>query len=156
MWHLAPKVSCIIWMAPYVSKENSFVNVTVKFAFKSVEGERKGRSDWRIREWVETFQDSLRRIVGETGVSISLEFYEQLLRMQGAGPRYMRPFYIQFCVYAIEKWPFSWNLSSNLSLSLVFLYGNSLYLSLFLEPLSLEYNKVHLYFLLPKNNKSKL
>jgi hypothetical protein len=29
-------------------------------------------------------------------------------------PRYMRPFYLQFWVYAIEKWPFFWNLFSNL------------------------------------------
>ncbi len=30
------------------------------------------------------------------------------------GPRYMRSFYMRFRVYAIEKWPFFWNLSSNL------------------------------------------
>jgi len=30
------------------------------------------------------------------------------------GPRYMRSFYLQICIYAIEKWPFFWNLSSNL------------------------------------------
>jgi len=36
-------------------------------------------------------------------------------------------------------------LSSNLQSSLVFLYANSLYASLFLESLSLEYNEVHLY-----------
>jgi len=34
----------------------------------------------------------------------------------------------------------SWNLSSNLQLSLVFLYANSLYASLFFESLSLAYN----------------
>jgi len=34
MWHLAPKVSCIIWMAPYVSEENSFVNVTEKICIQ--------------------------------------------------------------------------------------------------------------------------
>jgi len=30
------------------------------------------------------------------------------------GPRYMRSFYLQFRIYAIQKWPFFWNLSSNL------------------------------------------
>jgi len=30
------------------------------------------------------------------------------------GPRYMRSFYLWFRVYLIEKWPFFWNLSSNL------------------------------------------
>jgi len=29
-------------------------------------------------------------------------------------PRYMRSFYLQFCVYAIQKWPLFWNLSSDL------------------------------------------
>jgi len=40
---------------------------------------------------------------------------------------------------------FFWNLSSNLQWSLVFLYVNSLYASIFLEYLSLAYNEVHLY-----------
>ncbi len=66
------------------------------------------------------------------------------------GPHYMRPFYLQFRVCAIEKWPFSWNLSSNLQLSLVFLYANSLYASLFFESLSLAYNEVHLYLTMDK------
>jgi len=57
----------------------------------------------------------------------------------------MRSFYLQFRVYAIRKWPFFWNLTSNLQSSLVFLYANSLYASLFLESLSLAYNEVHLY-----------
>ena len=61
------------------------------------------------------------------------------------GPRYMRSFYLRFCVYAIEKWPFSQNLSSNLWYFQVFLYANSLYASLFLESLSLAYNEVRLY-----------
>jgi len=61
-------------------------------------------------------------------------------------PRYMRSFYLRFRVYAIRKWPFYWNLTSNLQSSLVFLYANSLYASLFLESLSVEYNEVHLYF----------
>jgi len=30
------------------------------------------------------------------------------------GPRYMQSFYLRFRVYPIEKWPFFWNLSSNL------------------------------------------
>ncbi len=30
------------------------------------------------------------------------------------GPRYMRSFYMRFRIYAIEKWSFFWNLSSNL------------------------------------------
>jgi len=30
------------------------------------------------------------------------------------GPRYMRSFYLRIRVYAIEKWPFFWNISSNL------------------------------------------
>jgi len=48
--------------------------------------------------------------------------------------------------YAIQKWPFFWNLSSNYQSSLVFLCANSLYASLFLESLSLAYNEVQLYF----------
>jgi len=65
------------------------------------------------------------------------------------GPRYMRSFYLQFRVYAIQKWPFFWDPSSNLQSSLVFLYVNLLYASLFFwspYSLSLAYNKVHLYF----------
>jgi hypothetical protein len=73
------------------------------------------------------------------------------------GPRYMRSFYLRFRVYmsqafaeirhfhTIQKWPFFWNLSSNYQSSLVFLYANSLYLSLFLEFLSLAFNEVQLY-----------
>ncbi len=61
------------------------------------------------------------------------------------GPRYMRSFYLRFRVYAIQKWHFFWNLSSNYQSSLVFLDSNSLYSSLFLESLSLEYNEVQLY-----------
>jgi len=61
------------------------------------------------------------------------------------GPRYMRTFYLRFRVYSIPKWPFFCNLTSNLQSSLVFLYANSLYSSLFLESLSLAYNEVHLY-----------
>jgi len=57
----------------------------------------------------------------------------------------MRSFYLRFRVYAIRKWPFFWNLSSNWQSSLVFLYANSLYGSLFLESLSLAYNEVQLY-----------
>ncbi len=60
-------------------------------------------------------------------------------------PRYMRSFYLQICVYAIEKCPFFWNLSSYLQWSLVFLYVNSLYANTFLQSLSLAYNVVHLY-----------
>ncbi len=40
---------------------------------------------------------------------------------------------------------FFWNLSSNYQSSLVFLYANSLYSSLFLESPSLAYNEVQLY-----------
>jgi len=58
----------------------------------------------------------------------------------------MWSFYLQIRIYVIEKWPFFWNLSSNLQWSLVFLYENSLYASLFLESLSRAYNEVHLYF----------
>jgi len=61
------------------------------------------------------------------------------------GPRYMQSFYLR-CVYAIEKWSFFWNLSSNLQSILVFLYANLLHASLFLEFLSIEYNEVHLYW----------
>jgi len=76
-----------------------------------------------------------------------VEVKSWLLRLiSTGGPRYMRPFYLRFHVYAIEKWPFSWNLSINVQLSLVFLYSKLLYASLFLESLSLAYNKVHLYF----------
>ncbi len=50
--------------------------------------------------------------------------------------------------YGIEKRLFFWNLSRlsfNLRWSLVFLYMNSLYASLFLESLSLAYNEAYLY-----------
>jgi len=57
----------------------------------------------------------------------------------------MQSLYQRIRVYAIEKWPFFWNLSSNLHWSLVFLYANSLYARIFLESLSLEYIEVHLY-----------
>ncbi len=53
------------------------------------------------------------------------------------GPHYMRSIYLQFCVYAIQKWPLFWNISSNLESSLVFLYENLLCASLFLKSLSL-------------------
>ncbi len=58
----------------------------------------------------------------------------------------MRSFYLQFRIYAIQKLPFFWNLSSNLQSSLFFLYANSLYTSQLLESLSLAYNEVHLYY----------
>ncbi len=58
----------------------------------------------------------------------------------------MRSFYLRFRVYAIQKWPLLWNLSSDLQSPLVFLYANSLYASLFFESLSLAYNEVHLYY----------
>jgi len=60
----------------------------------------------------------------------------------------MRSFYLRFRVYAIQKWPFFWNLSSNYQSALVFLYANSLYASLFLESLSLAYNEVQLYYII--------
>ena len=58
----------------------------------------------------------------------------------------MRSFYLQFRIYATENWPFFWNLSSNLQSSLVFLYANSLYASIFFRSLSLAYNERHLYY----------
>ncbi len=54
--------------------------------------------------------------------------------MSTSGPHYMRYFYMRIREYAIEKWPFFWNLSSNLQRSLVFLNVNSLYLSIFWSP----------------------
>jgi len=70
------------------------------------------------------------------------------------GPCYMRSFYMRFCVYAIQKWAFFWNLSSNYQASLVFLYAKySLYAILFLESLSLAYNEVQLF---SKNGPSQL
>jgi len=47
------------------------------------------------------------------------------------GPRYMRTFYLQFCVYAIKITVFHRNISSNLPILLVSLYANSLYSSQF-------------------------
>ncbi len=44
----------------------------------------------------------------------------------------------------IEKWRFPWNLSLDFWLSLVFIYANTLYTSLFFESLSLKYHEVHL------------
>ena len=61
------------------------------------------------------------------------------------GPLYMRSFFLQFREYATENWPFFWKPSSNLQSSLVFLYANSLYASLFFWSLSLAYNEGHLY-----------
>jgi len=46
----------------------------------------------------------------------------------------MRSFYLRFRVYAIQIWPFFWNLSSNYQSSLVFLYSNSLYGVYFWSP----------------------
>jgi len=54
------------------------------------------------------------------------------------GPCYMWSFYLRIRIYAIEKRPFFWNLASNLHWLLVFLYVNSLYVSIFLESLSIE------------------
>ncbi len=37
-----------------------------------------------------------------------------LMKLTTGGPHFMRSFYLQFCINAIEKWPFFWNISSNL------------------------------------------
>jgi len=54
-------------------------------------------------------------------------------------------FICKFAYMWLKNGLFFWNLSSNLQWLLVFLYGNSLYSSIFLESPSLEYNEVHLY-----------
>jgi hypothetical protein len=59
---------------------------------------------------------------------------ESLFTSSTGGPRYMWPFYLRFCVCAIEKWPFSWNLSSNLRLSLVFYMQINYMPAYFLSP----------------------
>jgi len=51
------------------------------------------------------------------------------------------------CIFDPEM-TFFWNISANYQSSLVFLYVNSLYASLFLESLSLAYNEVQLYWVL--------
>ncbi len=77
-------------------------------------------------------------------------FAVKLGRFTNTGsPHYKRSFYLRFYIYAIQKWPFFWNLSSNLQSSFVFFYANSLYASQLLESLSLTYNKVHLYLIYP-------
>ncbi len=77
-------------------------------------------------------------------VSLLINISKQHFTCTG-GPRYMRSFYLQFRVYAIENRPFLRNFSPNLQASLVFLYANSLYASLIFWSLSLAYNEVHLY-----------
>jgi len=54
----------------------------------------------------------------------------------------MQSFYLQF---RDPELAFFWNQSSNYQSSLVSLYANLLYSSLFLESLSIVYNEVHLY-----------
>jgi len=91
------------------------------------------------------FKNSRRKCLelktGYGNMHLFVHIYWRERKVGTGGPRYMRSFYLQFRIYAIRKWPFFWNLSSNLQSSLVFLYANSLYASLFLESLSLEYNE---------------
>jgi len=68
---------------------------------------------------------------------LSLSLTSFIYSIYAGGPHYMQSFYLQICVFVIEKWPFFWNLSSNLQWSLVFLYSSSLYASIFLESISL-------------------
>jgi len=78
---------------------------------------------------------ALLKIDGQLLVAVSGKFFDVLSSRNissTGGPRYMRSFYLRFCVYAIEKWPF--------------LYVNLSYASLFLESLSLAHNEVHLYY----------
>jgi len=56
-------------------------------------------------------------------------------------------FICEFAYIRLKNGLCFWNLSSNLQWSLVFLYANSLYASIFWESLSLAYNEVHLYFI---------
>jgi hypothetical protein len=69
----------------------------------------------------------------------------------------MWSFYLQIRVAtAIANWPFFWNVSPNLQLFLVLLYGNLLYASQIFWYLSIEYNEVHLYLpIMWKNSKTK-
>jgi len=45
---------------------------------------------------------------------ITLLLHEIITLFEHSCCSYMQSFYLQFCVYAIEKWPFFWSLSSNL------------------------------------------
>jgi hypothetical protein len=72
-------------------------------------------------------------------------FCTQTLFINTGGPRFMRSFYLQIRIYAIENDPYLYNLSSNLYSSLVFLYANLLYASHILQSLSIAYNEVRLY-----------
>jgi len=97
---------------------------------------------WSHYEKVSVFQGPGQYIYCVTQVLPSIDFCFQNSWFQNTGgPHYMRSFYLQIHVYAIEKWPFFWNLSSNLQWSFVFLYVNSWYSSIFLESLSLAYNE---------------
>jgi len=47
-------------------------------------------------------------------LSLLLVHFLILSQLNTGRPRYMRSFYLRFRVYAIQKWPFFWNLSSNI------------------------------------------
>ena len=91
------------------------------------------------------------------GKNYSKDFYFSITKyletntLKYRRPRYVRSFFLQFRVCATENWPFFWNLSSNLQSSLVFLYANSLYASIFFRSLSLAYNEGNLYFKITSN-----
>ncbi len=46
---------------------------------------------------------------------VNFNLHTLVLNILNTGdPHYMRSFYLRFRIYDIEKWPFFWNLSSNL------------------------------------------
>jgi len=69
------------------------------------------------------------------------------LKMPSTGsPRYMRSFYLQFCIYAIRKWPFFLEPILKFTVILGLFICEFIICKPILESLSLTYNEVHLYF----------
>jgi len=80
--------------------------------------------------------------------------YISIVELNIGDPRYMRYFYLQFCAYAIEKWPFSGTYpliySDCWSFYMRIHYINA---SVFLDVLSLAYYEVNLYVIINRTNK---
>ena len=68
--------------------------------------------------------------------------------MSTGDPRYMRTFYLQFRVYAIEIMAVLRSVSSYLPMLLALLYADSLNANHYFRSLSIAYNEVHLYCIL--------
>ena len=69
------------------------------------------------------------------------------MQVNTGGPRYMRFFLSAILRICDRELSIFWNLSSNLQSSLVILYANPLYASIFFWSLSLPYNEGNVYLL---------